>query len=90
LTGSPSTTGRRRLPAERPKVFQPGTLTVVFGKDGQAVYAGGNLLTMAYEVSVDGDRIPCVGFRKASVAEETVLEEEMRAVRALGLHITRD
>ncbi len=68
--------------ADGPRVFQPGTLTVVRGRDGISVYAGGTLLTMAFGVS--GEQWPPrVLFRAArDPGEQTVLDEETRALAA--------
>ncbi len=74
------------MSAERPRVFQSGTLTVVFGGDGRSVYAGGTFLTMARGVVTDTLGTPKVVFRRPNNGpEERDLDEETRAVRA-GKH----
>ena len=72
------------MSAERPRVFQPGTLTVVYGPDGRTVYAGAALLTKADYVHSGATTRTQVFFRKAGPGEELLLDEECRAVRALG------
>ena len=76
------------MAAERPRVFQPGTLTVVHGRLGQAVYAGASLMTMAVSVSCDRGAVQ-VAVRAPEGAEEGVLDQEMRAATACGASVTR-
>lgn len=71
------------MSAERPKVFQQGTLTVVFGADRRrSVYVGATLLTMAYEVTTNVLGKPNIAFRRPNNEPEAkILDEEMRAAR---------
>ena len=76
------------MEGERPRVFQPNTVTVVIGDGAQSVYAGPDLLEMASHVECAGLR-PTVVFRRPSgEAERTRLDEEVRRVRAAGHRFT--
>ncbi len=75
--------------ADRPRVFQPGTLTVVFGNDGQSVYVGGTLLTLATGVSVPDSGPPRVRFRRPGKQDKDLLDEECRAARSAGFDFTQ-
>jgi hypothetical protein len=62
---------------------------VVYGPDGRAVYAGAVLLTKADYVHAGATVRTQVFFRMAGHGEELLLDEEMRAVLALGYDAIR-
>lgn len=76
------------MAAERPRVFQPGTLTVVYGKERQSIYVGGELLTTAMCVILHDVGTPVVRFTRAGPDDEKTVEEEVRAVRSAGFRVT--
>ncbi len=71
------------MEGERPRVFQPGTMTVVVGNDGLfSVFAGATLISMARGVDLGTKK---VSMRSPDTDEERrTLDEEVRAVRAAG------
>ncbi len=70
------------MEGERPRVFQPGTMTVVVGNDGLSVFAGATLISMARRVDLGTKK---VSMRSPDTDEERrTLDEEVRAVRAAG------
>lgn len=85
------------MSADRPRVFQPGTLTVVYGpgeggsrgRGARSVYAGAVLLTKADYVHAGATTRTQVFFRMAGPGEDLLLDEEMRAVLALGYDAIR-
>ncbi len=67
---------------EPPKVFQPGTVTLVLGPTGIRAYVGTTELTMVGSVKVDLDEIQVFTRRPTTEAEHLRLDEEVRVARS--------
>lgn len=73
-----------------PRVFGPGTVTVVVGPSGKTVYAGATELTMVEQVEVDRDSRVVLFMRRPSGDPESLrLDEEVRAAKACPVVVKR-
>lgn len=70
---------------DAPKVFQPGTVTLVLGPAGVRAYVGATEITMVGSVKVDLDEVQIFTRKPNTEAEHLRLDEEVRVARSCGL-----
>lgn len=69
---------------DNPRVFQPGTVTIVVAEDSKSIYVGAVELTMVEFARTDFGEVE-LHMRSPSTEAETLrLDEEIRVARSLG------
>lgn len=78
------------MPDDGPRVFGPGTVTVVIGPSGKTVYAGATELTMVEQVEMDKDSRVVLFMRRPSGDQEALrIDEEVRAMKPCPVVVKR-